>query len=239
MSKFIHFDKIDSTSSYLKCNYNKYDNFTFVSANFQTNGRGRNGRSWINGSDDLLFSILLKDEKIIQKYNLLSIISSYVIIETLNEYGISNAMYKWPNDVYVNNKKICGILLEGISTSNSINALIIGVGLNVNSDSFSNELTNKATSMYLELNKNININELKQRIYDKFLLVLENIDNCFIDILKKIRTLDYLKDKEVYISYNNEKKKIKVIDVNDDGSLKVILDNKQINIYSGEVTFSI
>ena len=58
MGKFIHFDTIDSTSSYLKGNYNKYDNFTFVSANFQTNGRGRNGRSWINGSDDLLFSIL-------------------------------------------------------------------------------------------------------------------------------------------------------------------------------------
>ena len=58
-------------------------------------------------------------------------------------------------------------------------------------------------------------------------------------MLKKIRTLDYLKDKEVYISYNNEKKKIKVIDINDDGSLKSILDDKQIDIYSGEVTFSI
>ena len=239
MSKFIHFDTIDSTSSYLKENYSNHDNFTFVSANIQTNGRGRNGRNWINGKDDLLFSILLKDNKVIQKYNLLSIISSYVIIEALNEYAVYNAKYKWPNDIYVNDKKICGILLEGISTSNSINALVIGVGLNVNSNRFENDLTDKATSIFMETNKPINVEELKTYIYDKFLLILENIDDYIDDIFRKIRTIDYLKDKDVYVLYNNEKVMVKVIDLNVDGSLRVILDNNQIDIYSGEVTFSI
>ena len=125
--KFIDFEAIDSTNTYLKHNHNNLEDFTFVSAKYQSKGRGRGSRVWKseNGTN-LLFSLLIKEESLINKFKEISIISAYSLIQVLEEkYHIPDLSIKWPNDIYYRDSKICGILLEAVSSS-SIDCLIVG-----------------------------------------------------------------------------------------------------------------
>lgn len=240
MDNCLHFETIDSTSSYLKKKYKDYDDLTFVSADFQTNGHGRVNRKWVsNKKENLLFSILMKDKDIIKKYDSLSLASAVTVFSILEELNVKDISIKWPNDVYVKNKKIAGVLLESVSYGKDIEALVIGVGINVNSFSFKEDMINMPTSIYLELNKKLDLEELKEKIYCKFIKTIKDIKNNDNSYLKIVRKNNYLKGKQVYANINNIKTLVYIIDINDDNSLKVKKDNEYIDLYSGEITFHI
>ena len=231
--KTIHFETIDSTNTYLKENYEKLDNFTFVSADFQSAGRGRNNRNWKSEKgENLLFSLLIKDKTLIDKFSSLSVISAFSIIKALNLEYLS---IKWPNDIYYKDSKLCGILLEAV-TRNEIECLIIGIGLNVNQREFVGEYKRTPTSLYQITNQTQDMKIIKDKIfnqlYNDFMKVKEGYD-----FYNDIKEYDYLKDREVYAEINNEVKQIKVIGIDSDYSLKVLKDNETYNLSSGEVTF--
>ncbi len=231
----IHFEIIDSTNTYLKQNYKNLDNFTFVSADFQSAGRGRNNRNWKSEKgENLLFSLLIKDESLIKEFKSLSIISALSVIEAIN---LDNLSIKWPNDVYYKDNKLVGILLESVSTD-KLDCLIIGIGINVNQKEFVGEYKREPTSLCKILNRDVDINSLKEKVYKRiehnFNLVKENHD--FYD---EISNLDYLKNKEVCAEINSEVKDIKVLGINRDYSLRVRADNKTLDLESGEITFHI
>lgn len=231
--KTIHFETIDSTNTYLKENYENLDNFTFVSADFQSAGRGRNNRNWKSEKgENLLFSLLIKDKALIDKFSSLSVISAFSIIKALN---LEHLSIKWPNDIYYKDSKLCGILLEAV-TRNEIECLIIGIGLNVNQREFVGEYKRTPTSLYQITNQTQDMKIIKNKIfnqlYNDFMKVKEGYD-----FYNDIKEYDYLKDREVYAEINNEVKQIKVIGIDSDYSLKVKQDNKTYNLSSGEVTF--
>lgn len=146
----LHFPEIDSTNNYLKNSYTLLDNFTFVSTDYQSKGKGREARSWIsNMGENLMFSLLIKEEKLLAKAPFFSFYMAVEIANFLIKSDINNVSIKWPNDIYVNNKKICGILLE----SQLPNYLVVGVGINVNQKEFPTDLRKPATSMSLEKGK--------------------------------------------------------------------------------------
>ena len=134
----IHFKEIDSTNTWLKENYRTLEDMTSVSARLQTAGRGRRGRSWESQEGNLYLSLLLKDEKCLRHVDAISTVSAYLILKVLEGYGIKDLGIKWPNDIYVKDEKICGILLESVSTDR-LECLIIGIGLNVNQKEFSGD----------------------------------------------------------------------------------------------------
>ena len=231
--KTIHFETIDSTNTYLKENYEKLDNFTFVSADFQSAGRGRNNRNWKSEKgENLLFSLLIKDKALIDKFSSLSVISAFSIIKALNLEYLS---IKWPNDIYYKDSKLCGILLEAV-TRNEIECLIIGIGLNVNQREFVGEYKRTPTSLYQITNQTQDMRILKDKVfnqlYNDFMKVKEGYD-----FYNDIKEYDYLKDREVYAETNNVVNQIKVLGIDSDYSLKVLQDNKTYNLSSGEVTF--
>ena len=231
--KTIHFETIDSTNTYLKENYEELDNFTFVSADFQSAGRGRNNRNWKSEKgENLLFSLLIKDKALIDKFSSLSVISAFSIIKALN---LEHLSIKWPNDIYYKDSKLCGILLEAV-TRNEIECLIIGIGLNVNQREFVGEYKRTPTSLYQITNQTQDMKIIKDKIfnqlYNDFMKVKEGYD-----FYNDIKEYDYLKDREVYAEINNEVKQIKVLGIDSDYSLKVLQDNKTYNLSSGEVTF--
>lgn len=231
--KTIHFETIDSTNTYLKENYEELDNFTFVSADFQSAGRGRNNRNWKSEKgENLLFSLLIKDKALIDKFSSLSVISAFSIIKALNLEYLS---IKWPNDIYYKDSKLCGILLEAV-TRNEIECLIIGIGLNVNQREFVGEYKRTPTSLYQITNQIYDIKQLKQSIFNQIYLDFMKVKEGY-DFYNDIKEYDYLKDREVYAEINNEVKQIKVIGIDSDYSLKVLQDNKTYNLSSGEVTF--
>ena len=236
--KEIFFDEIDSTNTYLKNHYEQLEDMTFVSANLQTAGRGRKGRTWLsNKGENLMFSLLIKDSEMYRHYSSLSVISAYTIIEVLKEYGVDNLSFKWPNDVYVDGKKICGILLEAISRED-LECLIIGVGINVNQKQFVGDYIREPVSLTNLLNKDIDLDELRKKIYERFIYNIDLLRNGY-DFYDDIQQYDYLKDRVVYMNINNEIKQVKVIRVDNDYSLRILDDTGERNIDSGEVSFHV
>lgn len=156
--KIIELDEVNSTNDYLKDNYHQYDNLTVIKTKFQTKGRGQFERSWESLKDEnLLFSMLLKGLDV-NKINILKQIvleSLLILLETLNVKGI----FKEPNDVYVEDKKILGILIETKLSENNeqYKYVIIGIGLNVNQEEFNEK---NATSLKKLKNKIFEINDI-------------------------------------------------------------------------------
>lgn len=231
MYKIINFPTLSSTNQYLKENYKKYDEFVVVTTDNQTNGKGRMDRVWNSSKDDLIFSILLKPKFDSSKIPLISLIMGASLCNVINKY--QNCSIKWPNDIIINDKKIAGILVEAIS-SYEIDAVIIGIGINVNSEKFSSDLIIKASSLKLETNKLINKEILLDEILKEFLrLYFLFIDNDY-EFLNIVKENNYLKNKNVYIN----DKEVKVLDINNSGNLIILEDNTIKEIYYGEVTLN-
>jgi BirA family biotin operon repressor/biotin-[acetyl-CoA-carboxylase] ligase len=138
--KLIKLDAIDSTNDFLKAlsSQNELDNFTVVTAENQTKGRGQMGAKWESESGkNLIMSVLVKDfvcdnEQIFN----VNIIVSLAVIETLKSLHIPGLSVKWPNDIMSYNKKIGGILIENTIKSDGRIVSVVGLGLNVNQINF-------------------------------------------------------------------------------------------------------
>lgn len=231
----IHLNFVDSTSLYIKRNRDKMEDLTFVSANFQLCGRGRLGRTWQSeAGKNLLFSICIKNKELINKYEKLSIATAVAVYNALKELGLKYVSIKWPNDVYVKGKKICGILLEKFTYGSYIDFLIVGVGLNVNQKEFDCD----ATSIILE-KQFYQIRDVKAKVYAQIKTLFKEIENGNNEYLTIAKKKNYLLRKKVYayLPNSNEKVLVKVLDINDDNSLKVLCDGVEYNLRSGEITF--
>ena len=234
----IHLSTVDSTNIYLKENYDKLDNYTFVSSDEQTSGRGRQSRTWKSeNGKNLLFSLLILDKHLIDQYKTISILSSYSIIQVLEDMGINDLSIKWPNDIYYKDNKICGILLEAV-TKKEMECLIVGIGLNVNQEEFIGEYINEPTSIKNVLNREIGIEKLKDAIYTKLIDNLEALKK-HKDFYEEIIKYDYLKNRKAYALINERKAFIKVVGINRDYSLNIQYDGKQENIEYGEISFHV
>ena len=140
--KLIKLDAIDSTNEFLKglSKKQELENFTVVSAEKQTKGKGQMGAIWASdASKNLIMSVLVKDflSGIDQLFNL-NIVVSLAVIEVLESLNIPNLSIKWPNDIMSYNKKIGGILIENSIKSDGTIISIVGLGLNVNQIDFEN-----------------------------------------------------------------------------------------------------
>ena len=148
----LHFQEIDSTNTYLKNTYKLLGNFTFVSADYQSHGKGRNDRVWNSEpGENLMFSFLVKDENLIKQSPIISLLSAIEVAKAIETYKIKDVSIKWPNDVLIGDKKVCGILAEGQLPE----YMVVGIGLNVNQKTFPEGLRRPATSLCLEYKKDI------------------------------------------------------------------------------------
>ena len=160
-------DSVDSTNSEAKRHISDIDNLSVLSALSQSEGRGQKGNKWSSvPGENLTFSIVLKFgeetageaglsvagklrlEVAAREQFVLTEITSLSIVEFLSRHGIK-AKIKWPNDIYVGDKKICGVLIENSLRGENLSSSIIGIGLNVNQRNFDVNLSNP-TSMALE-----------------------------------------------------------------------------------------
>lgn len=166
------YEEIESTHKYLKENQQKYKEKTVIIANRQTGGIGTKGRSWFTGSSkNIAMSILYRPMCDIKDLDGLTVKIAKVLQEEIQKLYNIDLKIKEPNDLMLNNKKICGILTETNIIGNKINYLIISIGFNVNETDFPEELENIATSLKKETGKEFD----KEEIIQRFIKVLENI----------------------------------------------------------------
>ena len=158
--KIVYLDSVDSTNNYVAnlVKSSKIDHGTAIMADVQTAGKGQRGAIWqAEAGENILLSVFLKPDKLsVSQQVLLTFFAANSIREVLRKIGIS-ATIKWPNDIYVGNKKIAGILIENSISNNHIVHLILGIGLNVNQLNFEGV---NATSIQLETNEYFQRNEL-------------------------------------------------------------------------------
>ncbi len=160
----LEFDEIESTSNFLKENQTYFPHMTIIKANHQTGGRGQFDRVWESKpGENILFSVLLKDIKFDDMYK----IKGWIVTALMAFFHHNQlfASFKEPNDLYIDEKKICGILIETQSTQDQFNYAVIGIGLNVNQTEF---LHPKATSMKQETHIDYDIKTL----FDQLLSLL-------------------------------------------------------------------
>lgn len=226
----IHFKEIDSTNSYLKNSYKLLNDFTFVSADYQSGGKGRNDRVWISDKDEnLMFSFLIKNQSLVNKFSMLSIATAVEVAKTLESYQIKNVSIKWPNDVFVDGKKVCGILLEGQIPD----YVVVGVGLNVNQKAFPDNLRRPATSMSLELNKDLVVEKIKEQLFNFLIEDLSNFNQeQFLDYF---RSHNYLLNKRVKATINGNLFIGEVMGIDDGFFLQIKTNDMLIHIDSGEI----
>lgn len=155
------YERLQSTNTFLKelaGLKGQLPSGTVVAAREQTQGRGRMEREWLSGANEnLTFSLLLSDTIETHQWPSATMAAAVAVAEMLEEAEIL-ASLKWPNDVLVNGKKICGILAERIPQG-----LIIGIGLNVNMPS-ADHIDQPATSVLMETGKRANVDELLEKL---------------------------------------------------------------------------
>ena len=166
------YKEIESTHKYLKENYKRYIEKTAIIADKQNSGIGTKGRTWFTGNEkNIAMSILYRPNCKIQDLEKLTVKIAKTIKKEIKQLYNINLQIKEPNDLMLNNKKICGILTEINTIGNKINYLIISIGLNVNETKFPKELENIATSLKKEYDKEFN----KEEIIKQIIKDLENI----------------------------------------------------------------
>ena len=151
----IWLDTVDSTNDEARRRISDLDNLSVLSALEQTAGRGQRGNRWAaRAGENLTFTIVLKygpgalpSVRAVDQFTI-SEITALTVVDLLAAHGIE-AKIKWPNDIYVGNKKICGILIEHSVREGMLSSSIIGIGLNVNQTEFDPSLPNP-TSMLLQ-----------------------------------------------------------------------------------------
>lgn len=138
--------EIDSTNSEARRHLADIDNLSVIAAEFQTAGRGQGDHTWTSlRGENLTFTVVLKFERgflLARDALLITQVTTLALRRFLSSKGIESKI-KWPNDIYVADmKKICGILIENVLTSESVTSSIIGIGLDVNQTEFSPDLPN-------------------------------------------------------------------------------------------------
>jgi len=163
--RFYHFKTLGSTMYKAKQFAKKGHSNLVVIADKQTKGKGRFKRKWSSGLGGLYMTISLKVDDI-SKVKYLTFIAAISVTKTIKILSKLNAQVKWPNDVLVNDKKICGVLTETISGKQ--NYTFIGIGFNINQKKFPKNITNKITSLFLKTNKKFNIKKISKMVVDEF-----------------------------------------------------------------------
>ena len=141
---------------------------TLALAEFQSAGRGRLGRSWeVPEGTSVMMSILLRPKFEPQYAPMLTLVMGMAVAKAVKKFGFDVSI-KWPNDVVVSHKKICGILTEMGVRDGKIDYAVIGVGINVNIREFPDEMADKATSLYLESGKEFDRSQIPGLVMEAF-----------------------------------------------------------------------
>tara|TARA_B110000046_G_scaffold72748_1_gene80493 strand:- start:1074 stop:1802 length:729 start_codon:yes stop_codon:yes gene_type:complete len=167
--QLIKINATDSTNTYLKqlLGETLVTDFSVVITQNQTQGKGQRGEKWVSEKGkNLTFSILkIKPLIAVNRQFLLSSLVSLSIIKTLESYKIPNLSIKWPNDILSDHHKIAGILIENIIKSQHIESSVIGIGLNVNQNTFVG--LPKVTSLKNILGRSVDMEELLHKLVHK------------------------------------------------------------------------
>ena len=148
----LYFDTIDSTNTKAQELAEKgYPSGTLVVADKQESGKGRRGRSWVSPSGTGIFmTLMIKPDINPNNASMLTLVAALAVAKAITSVTGEKALIKWPNDIVINGKKVCGILTEMNAQFDYINHIVVGIGINVHNESFPEEISQMASSLMIE-----------------------------------------------------------------------------------------
>jgi BirA family biotin operon repressor/biotin-[acetyl-CoA-carboxylase] ligase len=234
--KILSYESLDSTNdtAYQLAEKGEKEG-TIVIAEKQKKGKGRQGRHWISPKGGVYLSCILKPDIEPKEVAKITLVSAVAVCDSIRERASVPAMIKWPNDIIIRKKKVCGILTEMKAEQDKVDFVILGIGVNV--DTSPNLLPKGATSLVKEAGEGPKKVELARRI-------LENLEH-YLDVFNK-EGFNKIRDEwrrfsmtlghHVKIYCHDEKIEGQGLDVDEDGALVVRLDSGiQRRILSGDV----
>lgn len=204
---------------------------TVVLANMQTAGRGRFNRAFYSPENTGLYmSIVLDADKLgLKEYSILTPLVAVVTARVIHSITKKKCGIKWVNDLYLGDKKVCGILTEGVLDGNVLNKFVVGIGVNINTASFPEELENIAGALIV--NEKDITEEGLTKTYEKVRnqlagaiineLTKETVFKDYQRLMNEYRSNQILIGKEVNVFGAKETYEAKVVDVDDNGHLVV------------------
>ncbi|MFI3172721.1 MAG: biotin--[acetyl-CoA-carboxylase] ligase [Eubacteriales bacterium] len=237
------FPEIDSTNSRAKILAEQEQakgHGTLVVADMQCAGKGRRGRNWESPAGAGIFmSLLLRPEFPPIKAPMLTLVMAQAVTKVLREEEGLEAFIKWPNDIIVNGRKVCGILTEMSTEIDYINYVVIGVGINANMEEFPEELTQMATSLKLEKGEPIVRARLIAAIMKEFEVLYERFCNQLDLAFMKEDYNKLLINREEYVKVLEPRHAYEAyaLGIDENGELLVRTeDGEIIKVYAGEVS---
>nr|WP_314533000.1 biotin--[acetyl-CoA-carboxylase] ligase [uncultured Fusobacterium sp.] len=226
--KFLKFDEIDSTNNYMKENFSKFENYDIIAAKNQTSGRGRRGNTWSSSEGMALFSFLLKTENKLDilEYTKLPLIAGISTLVALKKIKDGAYNFKWTNDVFLDNKKLCGILIEKVEEN-----FIIGIGINVR-----NIIPDELQKIAISMNSDHDIDDLILKVVEEFSNYYKKfINGNWNEILQEINQYNFLKDKIIKVHIGEQVFQGKAKNIAQDGRLEIEIDG-ELKLFSvGEI----
>jgi BirA family biotin operon repressor/biotin-[acetyl-CoA-carboxylase] ligase len=223
-----HFEQLESTNSSALDIISKSNpsEGTAIMTSFQTQGKGQYGRVWRSSKGkNILCSIILYPHFLsLENQFFLNVFSALAVRKLISGLVKSKVCIKWPNDIYIEDKKVAGILIQNSIQGLRLNSSVVGIGLNVNQTDFNKDLINP-TSLYLENHKEYNLQFISKdlfRSFEKYYLALKSgkLEELKLEFEEHL----YLKDVEKQFSLNNYSKNAVIKGINMKGQLAIAHD---------------
>jgi BirA family biotin operon repressor/biotin-[acetyl-CoA-carboxylase] ligase len=234
------YDTIDSTNTKAKDLAEQgYPSGTLVVSDQQVAGKGRRGRSWESPSGFGIFmTLLLKPEINPNNASMLTLVAALATAKAISDITEADARIKWPNDIVINGRKICGILTEMSAQFDYINHIVIGIGINVHNETFPEEISQTASSLLLECGRRFHRASLIARFLECFekdyavFLETEDLEG----LMKEYNALLVNTQKQVRVLDPKEPFEGKAIGITKKGELIVDTWESRKLVSSGEVS---
>ncbi len=229
-----YYDSIDSTNSEAKRHtIHSGCDFALFVADHQTNGRGRLGRTFYSPSDTGLYmSLLFKNTADTENILKLTTATAVCVCESLEKLCGVCVKIKWVNDIYLQNKKVCGILCEAITDKDhsSIDSIVVGIGINLCTKDFPSDIKDIATS----LNTTIDKNALCADITNRLIYAVKNISS--VSFIKEYKERSLVLGKEIFYTQDGVTKSATALDIDSLGALIIKTDDGTKTLSSGEIS---
>lgn len=239
-NELFFFECCDSTNLRLKeLAEDKAKEGTVVIAKEQTLGQGRNGRNWASSKGEGIFlSLLLRPNFHPECASMITLVTAMAVCSALEKNGMKELFIKWPNDIVVNGRKLCGILTKMSTDADAIKYIIVGLGINVSQKVFPFELEKIATSIYLETKQ--------EKSQEKIIADVLSAFETYYEEFRKTKDLSLLKEEynQKLIHKNGMvrmieaggEKTVKAIGINEKGELLVEEQGQIRTIIAGEIS---
>lgn len=233
---------VDSTNRYL--NNKSLDGAAsayLVLAEHQTKGQGRRGKHWVSPfGGNLYLSLLWRFQVGPAQLGCLGLVVAVAIVRALRKLGINDAGVKWPNDIYWQNKKLAGILLEMRGEDTGPSAVVIGVGVNIIMPVNNKELTDGIDQPWIDiesiLKTKVERNRFATFVIDELFDVLNIFPEKQKNLLEEWQQMDVLKGQAIEVHFPDKVIQGKALGINQDGALRISHKGKEIICHSGEVS---